>query len=191
MKFIKKFESFLTDDNRGDEQAYPKYNQANNLRAKDYVDSVFNSGSGPEVTKICKEIGCERPSDDSSLEKVREKAVEYFKQNPERIPDIGSGGFKTYPFNGGDAVVRTNNIGGTQIESSRPGPTDLGSTKVVVSKDEMRLFGKEASLIGLIKRNKIALHNGEVWFKKDDEIKCFSPLAVEKMKEFIAEELTA
>ena len=29
------------------------------------------------------------------------------------------------------------------------------------------------------------------WFKKDDEIKWFSPLAVEKMKEFIAEELSA
>ena len=77
MKFIQKYENFTTDDNRGDNQSFPKYNQANRLKAKQYVDQIFSGGSGPEVVEMCKEIGCDRPTNDEELESVKEKAIEY------------------------------------------------------------------------------------------------------------------
>ncbi len=165
MKFIQKYENFTTDDNRADNQSFPKYNQADRLKAKQYVDQIFSGGSGPEVVEMCKEIGCDRPTNDEELESVKEKALEYFIDNPERIKEVGMT-FKSYPYSGGgnDGIVRTNNVGGVVRESK--GEKDV---KVVLNDDEMKLFSSETLLLGLIRKNKISLHDKEVWYAKDDK----------------------
>ena len=165
MKFIQKYENFTTDDNRGDNQSFPKYNQANRLKAKQYVDQIFSGGSGPEVVEMCKEIGCDRPTNDEELESVKEKALEYFIDNPERIKEVGTS-FQSYPYsgNGNDGIVRTNNVGGVVRESKGE-----KNSKVILNDDEMNLFSSETPLINLIRKNKISLHDKEVWYAKDDK----------------------
>lgn len=231
MQYIKRFENFTNDENRGDEQTYPEFNQANRLKAKEYVDIIFNKGSGAEVNDVCKEIECDLPKEDSELDEIKEKAIEYFIKNPERMKSFGNDQFKTFNVNAGDGVVRTNNIGGVResnegnpqglkkgdnitfefkgqivggeiknivglnaeisskylksntslplrqlkkenkliSESTKPGPTVEDSIKIDITKDEMKLFSSEASLMKLMKRNKISLYNNQVWYKKDDK----------------------
>lgn len=169
MKYISTFENFTNDDNRGDRQEYPQFNQAENLQAKEYVDQVFSQGAGSEVYDLCKEIGCETPKDDDSIDTIKQKAIDYFIANPERIKKLQKPEFKTFPHYSGDGVVRTNNIGGVH-ESKKPNPESKECDKITLSEDEMKLFGKENQLIRLIRGNKISLYDKEVWFNNDDDV---------------------
>jgi len=173
MKIIKRFENFDTDETRGTVAEEPKYNPVKSLNAKNYVDLILNKGGGAEVTEMCKEIGVEMPKDDSGLEKLREDAIRYFTENPERIKSLDQP-IKKYPYAGTDGVVRTNNIGGSSFANS----THVGesvseehpeSMKIDLTDDEMRLFGTETLLLKLIKNNKISLHDKAVWFNRNDE----------------------
>jgi hypothetical protein len=173
MKYIRKFENFDTDGNRADAQSYPKFNQTINLKAKEYVDHILNKGSGLEVTQLCKEIGCDLPNQDEDLDSIREMAVKYFIENPERIKDFEVS-FKQFPYGGSDGVVRTNNVGGTSFtNSSHVGESksyvEDGWVKLELKDDEMNLFSSEATLQNLIRNNKISLHDNEVWFKEGDD----------------------
>lgn len=174
MKYIKKYETFSKDGIDVDNQSYPEHNQAIQLKAKDYVESIFHKGAGEEVTKLCKEVGIELPKEDSELEEAKEKAIQYFIDNPERIKETGFS-FKTYPHHGGDGVVRVQNIGGSGtrnesiVSDKRPSKDGEECIKVDISDDEMRLFKSETLLMKLLNQNKISLHDNEVWFFKDDE----------------------
>lgn len=167
MRHLNKFENFDNDESRSSNPSYPEYNQANRLKAQQYVDDIFSKGAGDEVSSICKEAGCSLPKDESELTEIKEKIVKYFIDNPERIKNY-SGEFRTIPYNSGDGVVRTNNIGGSIRESKKPSPGEENSIKIHLTKDEMRLFSKKTQLISLINRNKVTLRDGEVWFNKDD-----------------------
>ena len=172
MKYIKKFETFSKDGIEVDNQSYPEYNQADQLKAKEYVEKIFNQGAGEAVKQLCKEVGIEIPKEDSELELAKETAIQYFMENPERIKETEVS-FKSYPYKGGDPVVRTNNIGGVYRESivsdKRPSKDGEGCVKIDISDDDMRLFKRESLLIKLMNKNKISLHDNEVWFFKDDE----------------------
>lgn len=171
MKYLNKFENFDNDESRssGDGE-FPQYNQANRLKAKQYVDDMFSKGAGDEVTDLCKEVGCDMPQDDDGLDEIKEKAIAYFIENPERMKNFGGTGFKNFPAGGGDGVVRTNNIGGVHEDNKfKPGPGEANSIRLGLNKDEMKLFSSKAQLTNLIRRNKVTLHNGEVWFNKEDE----------------------
>jgi len=170
MKYLNRFENFDNDESRSSgESTYPEYNQANRLKAKQYVDDMFSKGAGDEVTELCKEVGCDMPKDDSGLDEVKEKAIAYFIENPERMKNVGGYDFKSFPAGGGDGVVRTNNIGGALHESKRPSPEEEGSVKIDLTKEEMKWFSSRTQLINLIRRNKVVLHDGEVWYNKDDK----------------------
>jgi hypothetical protein len=180
MKYIKRYENFTSDDsfvndeNRAVTAEEPEYNASNNLKAKNYVELIFNKGGGAEVNALCKEIGCKMPKDDEGLEKTMQIAIKYFIQNPERIKNTDQQVSK-YPYQGSDGVVRTNNIGGTSYTNSThvgesvKNSDDEDIIKLDISDDEMRLFGTETQLIKLIKNNKISLYDNQVWFDKNDD----------------------
>ena len=175
-KYIKRFENFINDDNRGESGNMPNYNPKERLDAKEYVEALFNSRSGVEINAVCKEIGCKAPGNDEELDEVKEKALKYFIDNPERIDtNITNGSnVKQYPYNGGDGVVRTNNVGGSSVRESnsldaKPDRDSKKSKKIKLSEEEMDLFSDESSLIKLITQNKISLYNNEVWYSKDDK----------------------
>ena len=67
---------------------------------------------------IMKEIGEKAPQTDEELDALKDKAIQYFIDNPERIKEF-DGGFKSIPYNSGDGVVRTNNVGGSLRESNK------------------------------------------------------------------------
>lgn len=171
MKYIKKFENFSNDGIEVDNQSYPEYNQSDQLKAKEYVERIFNQGAGEAVNQLCKEVGIEIPKEDSELELAKETAIKYFMENPERIKETELS-FKSYPHKGGDSIVRTNNIGGVYHESivsdKRPSKDGEGCVKINLSDDDMRLFRKESLLIKLLNQNKISLHDNEVWYFKND-----------------------
>jgi hypothetical protein len=171
MKYIRKYENFINDEDRGNAVEEPEYNPVKSLEAQKYVDIVFNKGAGDEVNQLCKEIGCELPESDEDLEKVKEIAVKYFIDNPERIKSFDQP-VKTYAFNGGNSVVKTNNVGGTSYEHSPHVGESIevdNSTKIDLNEDEMRLFGTETVLMKLIQHNKISLHYNQVVFDRNDE----------------------
>ena len=173
MKYLRKFENFTNDENRGNTVEEPTYNVAKNLAAKNYVELILNKGGGAEVNELCKEIGVEMPKDDEGLDKLKEDAINYFIKNPERIKSLDQP-IKKYPYPGTDGIARTNNIGGTSYTNSTHigesvSVDDPESMKIDISEDEMKLFGTETLLLKLIKNNKISLHNNEVWFNRNDE----------------------
>ena len=178
MKFIKKYENFVNDENRSKIAEEPEYNPVKRLAAKNYVDLIFNKGSGAEVNALCKEIGKKSPQNDEELEALKEDAIKYYIDNPERIKDTDQPITK-YDYYGGSKVApTTNNVGGTsQANSTHIGESVKNKdkdefTKIEISDEEMDLFGNETLLIKLIGDNKISLHNNEVSFKtSDDETK--------------------
>ena len=173
MKYLRKFENFTNDENRGNTVEEPTYTVAKTLAAKNYVELILNKGGGAEVNELCKEIGVEMPKDDEGLDKLKEDAINYFIKNPERIKSLDQP-IKKYPYQGTDGIARTNNIGGTSYTNSTHigesvSVDDPESMKIDISEDEMKLFGTETLLLKLIKNNKISLHNNEVWFNRNDE----------------------
>jgi hypothetical protein len=174
MKYIKKYENFSKDGIEVDNQSYPEYNQADQLKAKEYVEKIFNQGAGESVKQLCKEVGIEIPKEDSELEFAKETAIKYFMDNPERIKETEFS-FKSYPYKGGadDRLVKTNNVGGVYRESivsdKRPSKDGEGCVKIDISDDDMNLFRRESLLIKLLNKNKISLHDNEVWYFEGDE----------------------
>lgn len=118
MKHLKKYENFHDDGLDVDNTNAPKYNQAQRLDAKKYVDAIFAAGAGKMVAALCKEIGMQVPKTDEELEKTQDQAIEYFIENPERIKEITPPTFKSYPYYSGDGIARTNNIGGVHQDKA-------------------------------------------------------------------------
>jgi len=169
MIHIKKFENFSKDGIDVDNQTLPEFNASKQHDAKEYVEMVFNSGAGPEVVAMCKEIGVNMPQDDESLDKAKEIAIKYYNKNPERIKQLGGGSLKRYDYGSSDRIARTNNVGGALRESVKPGPEEDGSVRIEITPDEKKLFGTESLLIKLVSTDKIALYQNEVWYDENDE----------------------
>ncbi len=174
MKWIKKYETFTNDNNRDSSSIdyLPKFNPATKQEATEFVDSLLKS----DYDKLFKLVGMEMPEVGSSemdelFDEVREKAIEYYVNNPEAIGKEIE--LKTFKVNGGDGAPRTNNIGGTsQSNSIRIGESKSESnfdTTINITDDEMSLFNRPGSLQDLISNGKISLRNKEVHFNKDDE----------------------
>jgi hypothetical protein len=180
MKWIKKYENFITDDNR-DTAAIdylPKHNPVVKQQATEYVDSVLKSN---DFAKIFNVIGIQPPKElkgdemDKVFDEVREKAIEYFVNNPEaigrevkmdRLP-----GNKQNLTNDYDRVAKTNNIGGSsQTASNRIGENIQNfDSEIEISEDDMNQFNSSEPLIELIRNNKVKLSNKKVHFNKSDE----------------------
>lgn len=169
MKFIKKFENFINDENRNIVAEEPKYNVRNGLAAKTYVELVFSKGAGDEVAEMVKEVGIDSPKSDEELDKAQEVCIEYFTKNPERIKNYDQPVQKTAVGGGnGSNIVTTNQVGGVFNESSKPDPDDDNCISIDLEDNEIDLFGKESPLIKLVSTDKITLLDNKVWFDKSD-----------------------
>lgn len=164
MKWIKKFESFVNDDNRGDETQYPQLNPVLKMEVTEYVEDKLKSNEFADILHVA---GIKAPSDISSQEleelfdEAREKAITYYINNPEEMGKEVD--YKSYKVNGGDGVARTNNIGGALRESRE------FDSEIKIAEDEMKRFSKEQSLQELIRNGKIALYDKKVKFNKSDK----------------------
>jgi len=181
MKWIKKYENFVTDNNR-DTAAIdflPKHNPVVKQQATEYVDDKLNSNDFADMFKV---IGMEPPKDlkseemDSLFDEVREKAIEYFVENPEAIgKDIKFSSMansdKQNLSNQNDRVPTTNNIGGTsQTASNRIGESKTNfDSEIEITEDDMNKFNSEEPLVELIRNGKISLGNKKVSFNKSDK----------------------
>lgn len=174
MKWIKKYETFTNDNNRDSSSIdyLPKFNPAIKQEATEFVESLLKS----DYDKLFKLVGMEMPEVGSSemdelFDEVREKAIEYYVNNPEAIGKEIE--LKSFKVNGGDGASRTNNIGGTSFANSiRIGESKSESdfdTTISITDDEMNLFNIPGSLQDLISNGKISLRNKEVHFNKEDE----------------------
>lgn len=172
MKYIRTFESFVTDDNRGEDTQFPQHNAALKAEVVEYVDTVLNSN---EYSKLVDLLGMEMPKNvsgeevDEFFDDVREKAIEYFIKNPEQLGKTG--GFVINKFNvaGGDGIARTNNIGGALRESAKPEPNHSGCGVIEVTDDELSYFEDEAPLLGLVRDEKVTLYDNQIWYNKGDK----------------------
>jgi hypothetical protein len=171
MKWIKKYETFVNDDNRGDEGSYPKSNALDRQKATEYVDNVLYSN---KFKTIMDDLKIEPPKDlegkdmDEYFDKeIREKAIDYYAKHG--VP--GEVNMETYPVNGGDGIPRTNNVGGTSHTASfRIGENKVNfDHEIEISDDEMRQFAKEEPLQDLIRSGKVRLTNKKVHFNKKDQ----------------------
>lgn len=172
MKWIRTYETFVNDDNRGDEIKYPELNPVVKIEASEYVDSKLKSNEYMEIFNI---VGVEPPSDinggelDDIFDEVREKAIEYYTNNPEEIKTPIT--HKTFNVNGGDGVARTNNVGGSSHTNSRLVGENKQNldTEIDITEDEMSLFKREELLIDLIRNGNVRISNKKVFFNKDDK----------------------
>jgi hypothetical protein len=181
MKWIKKYENFVTDNNR-DTAAIdflPKHNPVVKQQATEYVDDKLKSNDFADMFKV---VGMEPPKDlkseemDSLFDEVREKAIEYFVENPEAIgKDIKFSSMansdKQNLSNQNDRVPTTNNVGGTsQTASSRIGESKTNfDSEIEITEDDMNKFNSEEPLVELIRNSKISLGNKKVSFNKSDK----------------------
>jgi hypothetical protein len=181
MKWIKKYESFVNDNNRDSDSIdfLPKYNPVVRQQATEYVDSKLKSNEFADMFKV---IGMTPPKElksedmDSLFDEVREKAIEFFVENPEEIgkeikfSSIPNGD-KQKLSNHTDRVPTTNNIGGTsQTASGRIGESKLNfDTELEITEDDMNKFNSEEPLIELIRNGKVSLGNKKIEFNKSDK----------------------
>lgn len=181
MKWIKKYESFVNDNNR-DTAAIdflPKHNPVIKQQATQYVDDKMKSNEFAEMFKV---VGMEPPKDlkgsemDDLFDEVREKAIDYFVENPEAIGNpvkfsSMANNDKQKLSNQNDRVPTTNNIGGTsQSASQRIGESVTNfDSDIEISDGDMEKFNEEEPLIELIRNGKIALGNKKVSFNKSDK----------------------
>jgi hypothetical protein len=172
MKWIKKYETFVNDDNRAEDTRYPEMNPVIKKEATEYVDSIINSSDYMMMFSVA---GVEPPKDlsaedlDKVFDEVREKAIQHYIQNPEEIKSPTS--HKTFKTNGGDGIARTNKVGGTSQAASRivgESRTELGE-EMDITEDEMDLFKKQELLIDLIRQGKVRLSNKKIHFSKSDK----------------------
>jgi hypothetical protein len=174
MKFLKQYENFITDLNR-DSSALdyvPKHNPVINQKAQEFVDSLMHNN----YELLFKVAGIEMPKDldstqmDPLFDEVREKAIEYFIQNPEAIgkEDLV---MKQFKVNAGDGIPRVSNVGGTSHAASlRIGESKSNfDTEIEISEDDMSQFNSAEPLIELIRNRKVALGNKKISFNKSDK----------------------
>jgi len=119
MKLIKKFEMFHQTGVDDGGEVVPDHNPVLDLKIKDYVEDLCTKG---RYEDLANQIGDKLPKDLSSDDmeeygnQLREKAIKYFKKNPELIG--GEIDYMTYKVPGGDGITRTNKIGGTSQTNS-------------------------------------------------------------------------
>ena len=112
---------------------------------------------------------------DSLFDEVKEKAIEYFTENPEEIGKsvnfASMKGDKQNLSNQNDRVPTTNNIGGTsQTASGRIGESKTNfDSDIEISEEDMKKFNTEEPLIELIRNGKITLSNKKISFNKSDK----------------------
>jgi hypothetical protein len=170
MKKFKEFESMVTDDDRDSSSIdfLPKHNPVVQQNAKSYVDQIIQ---GNDLKLLYRAAGEEPPKNIDSMnmddiyDELKQKAIEYFIENPEAIgKDIP---MNKYKVNGGDGISRTNNLGGAlHANSPRVGES---KTEITISPDEMLYFNTEEPLIELIRNGKIELGNGVVHYDTSDQ----------------------
>lgn len=118
MIYIKTFETFINDDNRGEGTKYPKHNQVLNQEATEYVDTILNSN---QYEKILDMLNVKIPDNisgedlDKFMDEVRQKAIQHFIDNPDQLKKDHLN-IKTFPVGNGNLVPTTNNIGGALRE---------------------------------------------------------------------------
>ena len=119
MKLIKKFEMFHQTGVEDGGEVVPEHNPVLDLKIKEYVEDMCTKGRYEDLSK---QIGLKFPKNLSSEEmdeygeQLKDKAINYFKKNPELIgKEIN---FMTYKVPGGDGITRTNKIGGTSQTNS-------------------------------------------------------------------------
>jgi hypothetical protein len=176
MKWIKTYETFTTDDTRGDDQEYPQYNQALRQEAKKWVEAIRSSENRFYLFKLA---GIELPKEitaedmDKTFDEAEEKAIDYFVRHKEEIGQKVD--FTTQPIviSGakGYGIPTTNNVGGTSHANSiRIGESmENFDTEIQITPDEMELFNTKQPLIELIRNSKIGLGNNKVKFNKSDQ----------------------
>ena len=172
MKWIKKYETFVNDDNRGEDTQYPQLNPVIKMNASEYVDSKLKTEEKFDMFRVA---GVVPPKDLNSTEfndlfdTIREKAIEYFTNNPEEMgkPIV----YKNFPVNGGDGIPRTNNVGGSSHSNSRVIGESFRSfdSSIEITEDDMNKFSSEEPLKQLISNGRIGLGNKKVEFNKSDE----------------------
>jgi hypothetical protein len=150
MKHIKTFESFNTDGISVDNAKFPKFNMSLRMDVQNYVDKKLDSNEYKEMFDI---VGIEPPLTDSqdlntSFDKVRELAIEYFCENPEEIKDMNIN-FKTYPVDSSVVPV-------------------IRESKIEISDEDMNLLNEEP-LQDLVRNQKIKVLNNQISFDKNDE----------------------
>jgi hypothetical protein len=178
MKWIKTYETFTTDDNRGDDQQYPQYNQALRQEAKKWVEAIRNSENRFYLFKIAglklpKEIHSDEM--DKIFDEAEEKAIDYFVRHREEIGQKVDFTAQPIVIPGakGYGIPTMNNIGG----SSHAGSIRIGESKeeedfdteIQIKPEEMELFNTKQPLIELIRNSKIGLGNNKVKFNKGDQ----------------------
>jgi hypothetical protein len=180
MKWIKKYENFTNDNNRDSASLdyLPKYNPVVKQEATEYVESKLKSNEFAEMFHV---VGMKPPTDikseemDSLFDEVKEKAIEYFTENPEEIGKsvnfASMKGDKQNLSNQNDRVPTTNNIGGTsQAASNRIGESKTNfDSDIEISEEDMKKFNTEEPLIELIRNRKVALGNKKISFNKSDK----------------------
>jgi hypothetical protein len=176
MKWIKKYESFVNDNNRDADSIdfLPKYNPVVRQQATEYVEAKLKSNEFGDMFKV---IGMDPPKDlksedmDSLFDEVKEKAIEFFVENPEAIGKEAqfssmANKDKQKLSNETGRVPTTNNIGG----SGRIGESMVNfDAEVEITEDDMNMFNREEPLIELIRNGKVALGNKKVEFNKSDK----------------------
>ncbi len=171
---MKKFETFVTDNNR-DSAAIdfvPKHNPVVNQNAQLYVDEILQNG---DLNLLFRAVGVTAPKNIDSIDMdevydtIRQKAIDYYIQNPEAIgKDIP---MKQFKVQAGDGIPRTNNIGGAlHVNSPRIGENKINFDKEIeISSDDMRYFNEEEPLIELIRNGKIMLANNKIYCNNKDK----------------------
>jgi hypothetical protein len=172
MKYIRTFESFVTDDNRGEDTQYPQHNAALKSEVVEYVDTILNSN---EYSKLVDLLGMELPKNvsgeevDKFFDEVREEAIKHFMANPEQLGKAGGFVINKFNVSGGDGIARTNNIGGVVKESLKPKPNTQGCKVLEVTDDQLAYFEDESPLLKLIRDEKVTLYDNQIWYNKDDK----------------------
>ena len=102
LKHVELFEEFEEYDGVPEYgERMPKFNPVVNMAAKEYVE---DSLARFEYVDVFKNAGIEIGEDDVPNDEDIEKAIEFYYNNPERIPQNNS--FSKYPVDGGDGVAR-------------------------------------------------------------------------------------
>jgi len=170
---MKKFETFINDDNRDATSLdlLPKHNPARDLAAKNYVEDIIK---GNDLNLLFKAAGVKPPKNlssvnmDDAFDEIKKKAIEYYIENPH---DMGKDIPNRKVHKSDSPAPVTNNIGGAlHSNSPRVGESKNNfDAELEITSDEMSLFNSEESLMDLISTNKIMLANGVIHFNDNDK----------------------
>jgi len=120
MKYIKKFENFVNDENRGETAEYPAEAKDPSLSTK--IKNFINHKLDHDYKSLFDVVGMKMPSDlngeelDKIFDEVREKAIKYYMEHPEELEDWEVQ-MKPYKYAGsGDAIPKVQKVGGALSE---------------------------------------------------------------------------